>query len=355
MNVYTVIMAGGIGARFWPRSREKKPKQLLKLFGEKTLIRYTYERMSKLTPDDKILVITNSLHRSAIIEELPEVPKNNVIAEPFGKNTAACIALACSIIKSKELDAIMVIVPSDHLISKEEVFLKNIKEAIEYVKHNNALATIGISPTRPETGYGYIQIDEKPLQDNVYKVLTFAEKPNYDTALRFLQSGDFLWNSGMFVWKVSTIEDQFKIHMPDLYDGMRVLQKAIDTPNFESVLTDVYGRLKSISIDYGVMEKSSIVCLIKGEFVWSDVGTWSEVYNLSPKDEEGNAIIGDVFAQNVKNSYIYSPKKFSAVIGVDNLIVVNTAEALLICSKDKSQDVKNVIKYLKIKKLAQYL
>lgn len=355
MKTYVVIMAGGIGARFWPRSKEKKPKQLLRLFGEKTLIRYTYERMIKLVPKENILIITNSIHKPLISEEIPELAKENIIAEPFGKNTAACIALACSIIKAKEKDAIMVAVPSDHLISKEEVFLKNIKEAINYSAANNALLTIGITPTRPETGYGYIQVEDKPLEDNIYKVITFAEKPNYDTAVRFLESGDFLWNSGMFVWKVSTIIEQFKLYMPDLYEGLIALQNAVDSPQFESVLLEVYGKLKSISIDYGIMEKSSIVHAVKGEFIWSDVGSWTEVYNLSEKDEDGNAIVGEAFVQNVKNSYIYTPKKFSAIIGVENIIVVNTPEALLVCSKEKSQDVKNVIDYLKLKKLTQYL
>ncbi|MGE5499881.1 MAG: mannose-1-phosphate guanylyltransferase, partial [Syntrophothermus sp.] len=211
------------------------------------------------------------------------------------------------------------------------------------------------NPTRPETGYGYIQIDDKAQHDNIFKVLTFAEKPNYATAVRFIESGDFLWNSGMFIWKTDSILNEIKQHMPELYEGLLQIEESIGTKGFEKVLSNVYGQLKSISIDYGVMEKSSNVFLAKGYFSWSDVGSWEEVYQLSEKDDDGNAIIGKAYCQNTNDSFIYSPKKFTAVVGVDNIIVINTDDALLICRRDKAQDVKNVVDYLKMKKMTEHL
>ena len=245
--------------------------------------------------------------------------------------------------------------PADHIIKDSDKFLETLKTAAKFSSENKGLVTIGIQPTRPETGYGYIQIDEDSGKDDVYKVLTFAEKPNYATAVNFIKSGDFFWNSGMFIWKIDTILEEIKLLMPDLYEGLIKIKEQINNPDFHNILSEVYGHLKSISIDYGIMEKSDKVFLVKGQFSWSDVGSWEAVYELSEKDNDGNVKVGTVYTDLAMDSYIYSPDKFAAVIGLDNIIVINHKDALLICRRDKAQDVKNIIDYLKLNKLDELL
>lgn len=355
MELYAVIMAGGIGSRFWPRSRERKPKQLLKIFGEKTMIQETIERLDGLIEKDRIFIVTNKMQKAEIKNQLPDIPAEHIIDEPFGKNTAACIGLASILVEKMSKDAVTVILPADHVIANVKEFQDTVKCAAEYADKSKGLVTIGINPTRPETGYGYIQIDDKKVEDNVYQVMTFAEKPNYATAVRFLKAGDFMWNSGMFIWRVDAILREMKEHMPELHAGLDEIKASIGTTDFDRVLSAVYGQLKSISIDYGIMEKTRNVYLVKGNFPWSDVGSWAEVYNLADKDTDGNVIVGDIFTQNTSDSYLYSPKKFAAVVGVDNVIVINTSDTLLVCHKEKAQDVKSIIDYLKMKKLTEYL
>lgn len=355
MKLYAVIMAGGVGSRFWPRSKKKLPKQLLKIFGDRTMIQSTVDRLTGLVDNDNIYVITNALQRDEVIKQLENIPTENIIDEPFGRNTAACIGLASVIISKKDSEAVTVVLPADHIIREKDKFIETIENAAQFAYKSKGLVTIGINPTRPETGYGYIQINDKEVSKNIHKVYTFAEKPNYATALRFLESGDFLWNSGMFIWRVDAILDEIKNLMPDLYEGLMKIQSHISQPNFKAELTNVYGQLKKISIDYGIMEKSSKVFLTKGMFTWSDVGSWEEVYQLSEKNEYGNAIIGKVFTDMVADSYIYSPDKMTAVIGIDNIIVINHDDTLLICRRDKAQNVKEVVDFLKIKKWEEYL
>ena len=355
MEFYAVIMAGGIGARFWPRSKKKSPKQLLKIVGDNTMIQETVRRINGLIPKENILIVTNETQKPGIIEQLPEIPIENIIIEPFGRNTAACIGLASIIIQKRSPDAVTFVMPADHIIKDDESFLNTLKTASQFSIENQALVTIGIQPTRPETGYGYIQIDEDSGKSSVYKVLTFAEKPNYATAVNFIKSGDFFWNSGMFIWKIDTILNEFKQLMPDLYEGLMKISEQLDTPDFSNKLNEIYGHLKSISIDYGIMEKSDKVFLVKGQFSWSDVGSWEAVYELSEKDGDGNVKVGTVYTDMALDSYIYSPDKLTAVIGLDNVIVINCNDALLICKRDKAQDVKNVIDYLKLNKLNDHL
>lgn len=355
MELFAVIMAGGIGARFWPRSKKKSPKQLLNIVGEKTMIQETFLRLNGLVQRENILIVTNEIQKQGIMEQLPEVPDENIIVEPFGRNTAACIGLASVIIKKRSTNAVTIVMPADHIIQDNEKFIETIKTAAKFSFENQALVTIGIQPTKPETGYGYIQIDEDSAKDNVYKVLTFAEKPNYSTAVNFIKSGDFFWNSGMFIWKIDTILDEIKQYMPDLNDGLLQISSHLDDPDFQNILSQVYGQLKSVSIDYGIMEKSDKVYLVKGFFSWSDVGSWEAVYDLSKKDQDGNVKVGSIYTDMALDSYIYSPEKFTAVIGLDNVIVINTNNALLICKRDKAQDVKNVIDFLKLNKLDEHL
>lgn len=355
MNLYAVIMAGGVGSRFWPRSKKKTPKQLIKIFGEQTMIQETVSRLEGIVETENIYVITNKVQMPGVLTQLSQLPVENIIEEPFGRNTAACIGLASVLIGKKDPDAVTIILPADHIIDGKEEFHSTLQKAAQFANEEKGLVTIGIPPSKPETGYGYIQIDEKAVMDSVYKVLTFAEKPNYDTALRFIESGDFFWNSGMFIQRVDVILDEMKQYMPELHEGLIKIQDAIGTEKYSEVLTNVYGRLKKISIDYGIMEKSKKVYLTKGNFKWSDVGSWEAVYELSPKDEIGNAKVGKVYAESAKNSFVYSPDKFVALIGVDNLIVINNDDSLLICRRDKSQDVKNVVDFLKINELNEYL
>ncbi|NWG29610.1 MAG: NTP transferase domain-containing protein [Ignavibacteriaceae bacterium] len=355
MKIFAVIMAGGVGSRFWPRSTKQTPKQLLKIFGNATLIQNTVSRLEGLVETENIYVITNKLQRPEIIRQLSQLKEENVIEEPFGRNTAACIGFASLIIQQKNHDAVTLVLPADHIIENIENFQKVLKSAAEFAFKSNGLVTIGIQPTKPETGYGYIQIDESSTTDEVAKVYSFAEKPNYATAVRFLESGDFFWNSGMFIWKASTILEEIRNFMPELYAGLMRIKQAMNTPEYQSVLLKEYGQFKKISIDYGVMEKSNKVYLIKGSFKWSDVGSWDAVYQLSEKDSNGNAISGKVYTDMVVDSYIYSPDKLVAAIGVDNLIIINTEKSILICRRDQGQEVKKVVDYLKLHKMEEYL
>ncbi len=355
MKTYAIVMAGGVGSRFWPRSREKMPKQLLKIFGENTMIQDTIKRIKKLIPDENIFIVTNKTQKEEIKKQLPEIPGGNIIVEPFGRNTAACIGLASIIINNFHPDAVTVVLPSDHIIRDVDAFTNILQKAVDFAYKSRGLVTIGIQPTRPETGYGYIQREEKEIEENIFKVKTFAEKPNYQTAEKFLESGDFLWNSGMFIWRVDVILEEIKNYMPDLYEGLEKLQKHLLKDDFQKQVELVYGMLRSISIDYGVMEKSKRVYVIRSTFGWSDVGSWEEVYQLSHKDENGNSIHGNCFIDDVKNSYIHSEEKFTAVLGLENLIIINTDDALLVANRTHSQDVRKVVDYLKMKKLNDYL
>jgi mannose-1-phosphate guanylyltransferase len=355
MNIYAVIMAGGVGSRFWPRSKKKTPKQLLKIFGENTMIQDTVNRLKGIIQPENIYIITNKLQMSGVLTQLPELPVQNVIEEPFGRNTAACIGLASILIRKKDPDAVTLVLPADHIIEGEKEFHNTLLSAAKFADESEAIVTIGIPPTRPETGYGYIQIDENAVSDSVYKVLTFAEKPNYQTAVRFVDSGDFFWNSGMFIQKIEVILGEMKEFMPDLHEGLMTISEAIGQDDYQDALINVYGRLKKISIDYGIMEHSQKVYLIKGNFDWSDVGSWEAVYELSTKDENGNSKVGNVYLDTAVDSYVYSPNRLTALIGVDNLIVINDEDALLICRRDKAQDVKKVVDHLQINKLSEYL
>ncbi len=355
MKLYAIIMAGGIGSRFWPRSKKRKPKQLLRIFGENTMIQDTVNRLVGLVPQNNIIIITNKIQKDKLKEQLPRIPEENIIAEPFGKNTAAAIGLASVLVNRKDEDAIMLTFPADHLIGDVEDFQNTLKKAADFAYKSKGLGTIGITPTHPETGYGYIQFDENSIENGAYKVINFAEKPNLRTAKRFLKTGDFLWNSGMFIWHVQAILREIEKHLPDLYNGVKKIEKSIGTSNFDSVLKNVYGQLKSISIDYGVMEKSKDVFLAKGDFGWNDVGSWEAVYQLSDKDENDNAFVGDVYSMESQDNYVFSPQKFTAIIGAKNMIVINTKNALLVCNRNNAQDVKSVVDYLKMKNIEELL
>lgn len=356
-----VIMAGGVGTRFWPRSRERSPKQLLEILGKGTMIQNTVKRLEGFINSRDVLVVTNRTQKAMVMKQLDHLPEENILVEPVGRNTAPCIGLAALHVRQIDAKAVMVVLPADHVVQNDEEFRRVMQLAVDTAYESGNLLTIGIKPTNPETGYGYIQMftedgDHNPYHTKgVYKVKTFAEKPNLQTAERFLASGDFLWNSGMFIWRVDAILKEVERCLPDLYDELTKIGNAIGAPAYQSVLEKVYGVIRGISIDYGVMEKAEKVFVIPGDFGWSDIGSWDEVYRLSGKDEHGNSITGKVIQKDTVNSYIYSPDKFVATIGVEDLIIVNSGDALLICRRGKSQDVKEIADYLKRKQMNEYL
>lgn len=356
--MYAVIMAGGVGTRFWPRSRFKRPKQFLKILDERTMIEATFDRLGNLIPDDKIYVVTTENQSKQIKEQLSALKPENLIIEPKGKNTAPCIGLSAVILKQRDPEAVMAVLPADHRIQKQQQFHKVLSAAGIVASKRNCLVTIGINPTYPSIGYGYIQVNGKVDEINetpVYKVKTFAEKPDLVTAERFIQSGDFLWNSGMFVWKAQTILDEIEESLPELYDGLMEIQKYLTTKKRDEVIQKVFCQIKSISIDYGVMEQSQNVYVLKGDFDWNDVGSWEEVYKISGKDENENVLIGNHFTRDTRGCLIDSPNRFIATLGVEDLIVVETDDALLICRRDRAQQVKDLVDAMKRKDLDQYL
>ncbi len=361
-KAFAVIMAGGVGSRFWPKSRARKPKQFLNILSSKSLIEQTIERINPLIPEKDILIVSNKNQTAELVQVLPKFPIQNIILEPQSKNTAPCIGLASLFIKRQQPDAVMVVLPSDHLIRDSDKFLDTLKIGIESAYETKGLITIGIQPTYPSTGYGYIQfVDDEESElasKGVYKVKTFAEKPNLETAKKFIESGDFLWNSGMFIWRVDVILEEIKTYLPDIYEELMKIDEAIGKDEFKNVLEQSYGRMKAISIDYGVMEKTNRAYVIKANFSWSDVGSWEEVYNLAPKDGNGNYVSSNpdnVILLDVKNCLVEGNKTLIAMIGVEDLIVVSTEDAILICKRDRAQDVRNVVNYLKRKNMEKYL
>ncbi len=358
--MYIVLMAGGVGTRFWPMSRRANPKQLLRIVGSKTMLRLTYERVKTLTDPDRILVITGKNLKKAIEKELPEIPEQNIIAEPVGRNTAPCIGLAAALISANgDSEEPMVVLPADHLISEKRNFQNTVRLAARYTTDTGCLITIGIHPNYPETGYGYIQLGKElhaKGDRKIYKVKTFAEKPNLETAERFLKSGDFVWNSGMFIWRTDSILSEIDEHLPELREDLHKLEKAAYKSSFNRTLSDVYSRTKSISIDYGVMESAGNVCVVKANFEWNDLGSWEAVYNISPKDKNRNVIHGHgSILINSKNNYLYSKDKVIAAVGIEDLIVVEMDDAILICRKEDSQNVKEVVENLSRTKMKKYL
>ncbi|MEG6569729.1 mannose-1-phosphate guanylyltransferase/mannose-6-phosphate isomerase [Thermoanaerobacterium thermosaccharolyticum] len=353
-----VIMAGGKGERFWPKSRIKMPKQFLKLYGDRTMIQQTVDRLKKLMSIENIFVVTNIDYAGLISDQIPELPTENILIEPMGKNTAACIGLAALHTERLDRDSIMVVVPSDHVIKDEETYLGVLKTAIEKAKSGNNLVTIGIKPQHPETGYGYInfkKITNEIFYNNpVHKVERFVEKPDYDTAVKYVESGDYLWNSGMFIWKTSTILNAIKEYMPQLYSALNVIKENFDSDEIEKILYEEYSKLESMSIDYGIMEKAKNVYVVPGDFGWDDVGSWTSIERLYEKDENGNVIKGNVVSVDTKKCIITGSDKLIATLGIEDVIIVDTEDALLICSKDKAQNVKEVLKELKEKK-SEYL
>jgi mannose-1-phosphate guanylyltransferase len=353
---YCVIMAGGVGSRFWPFSTTEKPKQFLDILGVgKTLLQQTVERFSKIMPPENILIVTNKIYAELVKEQVPSIPEQNILLEPHRRNTAPCIAYANYKILKQNPNANIVVAPSDHLILKEDEFLRVVENAFSFVENNDALLTLGITPSRPETGYGYIQIKQDKEFSQKYpglsKVRTFTEKPNIEMAKVFLESGEFYWNSGIFFWSLNSIQKSFENSLPEINALFNEGMDLYNTPKEEAFIDDIYPRCKSISIDYGVMEKATNVYVLCADFGWSDLGTWGSMYEHSGKDESGNHIKGDnVFTYNTNNSVInVSKDKCVVVQGLSDYIVVDSENILLICNIKEEQLIKQFVNDVKLK------
>jgi len=351
-NTIALIMAGGGGTRFWPKSRQRVPKQFLSLLGDKTMLQLTANRLTNLVDKNNLYIVSTKEQKRLINEQLPWLLPGNLISEPFANNTAPCIGLSAIHIQQKNPDTIMVVSPADHLITNNDRFVKVIQNGIKMVRENRRyLVTIGIEPTYPSTGFGYIQ-KGGPLETfngNAYKVRTFAEKPDYEIAQKFYSSKEFLWNSGIFIWHVDTILQYFKKLLPEIYFGLQQIKKALDSKDINKITEDVYKEIYSQSIDYGILEKAGQVIVLDGGFGWSDIGSWEEVYKISSKDENGNVIKGDALLKDVNNCYIETAEKTTCLVGVKDLVIVDTDDALLICKKELSQEVKWIVEELKQK------
>jgi mannose-1-phosphate guanylyltransferase len=372
MKICPVIIAGGVGTRFWPESRMKRPKQLLKVVDkERSLLELTLDRITDFASLEDTFIITSSYHIDELTEQSVGVPKGNIIAEPIGRNTAPCIALAAHILRARYGDdVIMVVLPADHLIRNRSEFARLIGVGAKLAHSTGSLVTLGIHPTRAETGYGYLQVDDERIPSHtdlpmlsefevrdVFRVKRFAEKPDKTTARLFVESGDFLWNSGMFIWRVDTIWKNLEQYTDEITEHVSQLPQP-DAKNFKMRLEDAYSKIRSISIDYGVMEKATNVFVLRaGALGWSDVGSWDEVWRLAEKDEQNNVITGDnVLLRNSKNSFVLSRGKELIVLsGMSDTIVVDSGDAILITTRENAQNVKDIADYLKRHNQNDYL
>lgn len=355
---YVAIMAGGIGSRFWPMSRTNYPKQFLDILGTgKTLIQQTFERYNQLVPAENIFIVTSQEYVDLVKKQLPELPVENILAEPSRKNTAPCIAYIAFKLYQRDPEALMMAAPADNLILDTSAFIETAKNALDFVNHINALVTIGIKPTYPNTGYGYIQHDGPEAAPGMHKVKTFTEKPNLELAKTFLASGDFLWNAGIFTWKVKTIVNAFEKFLPEMFEVFYAERNNLNTPEEKEAIERIYPQCTNISIDFGIMEKADNVYVIPASFAWSDLGTWNSAWENMEKDYFQNAVVGNyVMVVDAKNTMVHVPdNKLVLLQGLENYIVVDTKDVLLICKKDKEQEIKEYVAEIKRNKGERFL
>lgn len=342
--LYGVILAGGFGERFWPKSKPDTPKQLLSITGKKTLLEETLDRILPLIPEERILIVTNKDIGAKILSAVPRLTTDNIIVEPMRKNTAPAVALATLYLKHKDKDAVMAVLPADHFIPDKEKFLKILSIAYELAQKRENLITFGIKPTRPETQYGYIEVGKKVETKNgisIYEVSAFKEKPTIDKAKDFLSQGGYLWNSGMFVWHIEAILDAFSKLMPGLYSELMKMQ------NETLKLEEFFLGVENIPIDIGIMEKAENILMIEGNFTWDDVGSWKALERIYPKDKNENVVLGEHIGINTQNCIIVGEEKLVATIGISNLIVVATQEATFVCPKERAEGVRKIVEELK--------
>jgi len=355
-NNYAVIMAGGIGSRFWPFSRASHPKQFHDVLGTgKTLLQQTAERFFSICPKENIYIVTNKIYAKLVKDQLPFVSSDQVLSEPTGRNTAPCVAYATYKIIQKNPEANIVVAPSDHIILKEKDFVDTIRTALAATADKNILVTLGIKPSRPDTGYGYIQYLEDK-SSKVKKVKTFTEKPVLDLAKKFLESGDFVWNAGIFISNVRTLSDSFRKFLPDMAEIFEDGAAKYGTKEEENFITKAYSLCKNISIDYGIMEKADNVFVLLSDFGWSDLGTWKSLYENMPKNEHGNVTDGNMLLYDTKNCIIKTSKdKLVVIEGLEEFIVAEYDNVLMICRKDNEQRVKDFVADVKAKKEEKYI
>ena len=344
-HTYVAIMAGGVGSRFWPASREARPKQFLDITGDgRSLLRITFERFLKLTTADKIFIVTNGKYRQQVMDHLPEIGNNQILCEPSRNNTAPCVAYTAFKLHALDPEANMVIAPSDALIVNETLFVDNVRKALDYTATNDALLTLGIAPDRPHTGYGYIQFDGERSQEGVYPVRRFTEKPDLPTAKSFLQSGDYLWNAGIFVWRAAVILEAYEQYAPDIY---AILSQGLSCYNKETeqaFIDEFYPQTPSISVDYAIMENARNIHTIPAQFGWSDLGAWGALYLESPKDEQGNVFHAErILTEDVHNTYVRGPQgKLIVVGGVDDLLIIDEGDVLVVYPRSREQEIKQL-------------
>lgn len=356
MNTTALIMAGGRGERFWPKSRKSLPKQFLSLTNDgRTMIQLTVERILPMVKLEDIFIATNKEYKKLVLQQLPGLPEENILCEPVGRNTAPCIGLGAMYIEKKYKDALMFVLPSDHLIKFNKMFLRTLQDACDVAEKDSNLVTIGIAPDYPETGYGYIKFDPQITEGRSYKVDRFVEKPNLEVAKEYLSTEEYLWNSGMFIWKVSSILRNIQKIMPDMYTGLKKIQDAIRTDDEEHILEKEFTSFPSQSIDYGIMEKAEDIYILPGTFGWDDVGSWLAIERIQKTNELGNAVNGNVITVNTNNCIIQGDSKLIATIGLEDTVIVDTQDATLICAKDHANDIKKVLENLKICNREEYL
>ncbi|MFZ5941944.1 MAG: mannose-1-phosphate guanylyltransferase [Bacteroidota bacterium] len=347
---YCVIMAGGVGSRFWPYSRTPRPKQFLDILGVgRTLLQQTYDRFRKIMPPESIYIVSNSEYGDLIAAQLEDIPVENILLEPLRRNTAPCIDYANYRILKKDPEAVIVVAPSDHLIIREDVFLSAVGEGLDFAANNDALLTMGIVPSRPETGYGYIQAMQKPVKNyeksTLRKVKTFTEKPNAELAQVFYKSGEFHWNAGIFFWSLKTIMNAFENHLPDIHTLFKSGEDLYGTPEETGFISSAYTRCKSISIDYGILEKADNVYVLVADYGWSDLGTWGSLYEHLDKDKQKNAVTSKhAFMYETSGSIVKVPgDKLVVIQGLQDYIVVDTDDVLLVCRKSEEQRIKQFV------------
>ncbi len=355
---YVAIMAGGIGSRFWPKSRTRYPKQFLDILNTgKSLIRWTYERYAAFIPIENIFIVTSDEYVSICAEQLPELPLENILAEPSRKNTAPCVAYISYKLLQKDPEACLIIAPSDHMILDQDAFRTITSKALDFVTHIKSLVTLGIKPTHPNTGYGYIQHELLTVGDGIYKVKTFTEKPNLELAKTFLASGDFLWNAGIFVWQVKNVMKAFEEYQPEMYELFDNEKAHFNTGAEKDAINRIYPLCTNVSIDYAIMEKADNVFVIPSSFGWSDLGTWNSAYDNLDKDYLGNAVTSDnvIVIDATKCMISANHDKLVLVQGIDDCIIIDTKDVLMICKKEKEQAIKEYVAEVKRNKGDKYL
>lgn len=350
--IHAVIMAGGKGTRLWPQSRENMPKQLWEFFHQKSLLQDTVERIAPLIPPERVFVVTGENIYQQICDQLSHVPTSNILLEPVGRNTAPCVGLAAVYINDP--DACMLVLPSDHVIGERPEFMRLLQLAVEVASEGEHLVTFGIHPTAPETGFGYIQRGAL-YRDGVYAVRRFTEKPDSETANMFLQSGEYSWNSGMFIWKVSTLLKAIERFLPELYQGLMRIKSVIGTLDEQRVVAEVFSGLPSVSIDYGIMEKAESTFVIPAAFAWNDVGSWAALPEVWDTNHDGNTLKGNVVALESHNNIAYTDDGLISLVGVQDLVVVKVQDSVLVCRRDYAQKVKEMVDELQRRGMTQYL